>query len=97
MAELADAIDLGSISKEWGFKSLYPHHLGLSWTTKGLIESFLFLYVTQPRVRGWEFESPRLLLWATQKRNRQFLNNVTVRNVKDLLPKEDAEQEPSNP
>ena len=26
MAELADAIDLGSISKEWGFKSLYPHH-----------------------------------------------------------------------
>ena len=34
---------------------------------------------------------------ATQKRNRQFLNNVTVRNVKDLLPKEDAEQEPSNP
>ena len=29
---------------------------------------------------------------ATQKRNRQFLNNVTVRNVKDLLPKEDAEE-----
>ena len=30
---------------------------------------------------------------ATQKRNRQFLNNVTVRNVKDLLPKaEDEEQ-----
>ena len=25
MAELADAIDLGSISKEWGFESLYPH------------------------------------------------------------------------
>ena len=25
MAELADAIDLGSISKEWEFKSLYPH------------------------------------------------------------------------
>lgn len=27
MAELADAIDLGSISKEWGFESLYPHHV----------------------------------------------------------------------
>lgn len=26
MAELADAIDLGSIPKGWGFKSLYPHH-----------------------------------------------------------------------
>ena len=26
MAELADATDLGSVSKEWGFKSLYPHH-----------------------------------------------------------------------
>ena len=24
---------------------------------------------------------------ATKKRNRQFLNNVTVKNVKDLLPK----------
>ena len=26
---------------------------------------------------------------ATQKRTRQFLNNVTVKNVKDLLPKEE--------
>ena len=25
MAELADALDLGSSSKEWGFKSLCPH------------------------------------------------------------------------
>ncbi len=25
MAELADAIDLGSIGRPWGFKSLYPH------------------------------------------------------------------------
>lgn len=28
MAELADAIDLGSIPKGWGFKSLYPHQNG---------------------------------------------------------------------
>ena len=27
MAELADAIDLGSIPKGWGFKSLYPHQM----------------------------------------------------------------------
>ena len=27
MAELADAIDLGSIPKGWGFESLYPHHV----------------------------------------------------------------------
>ena len=26
MAELADALDLGSSSREWGFKSLCPHH-----------------------------------------------------------------------
>ena len=25
MAELADALDLGSSPKGWGFKSLYPH------------------------------------------------------------------------
>ena len=31
---------------------------------------------------------------ATQKRTRQFLNNVTVKNVKDLLPKpEESEQQ----
>ena len=30
MAELADAIDLGSIPKGWGFESLYPHHFGFS-------------------------------------------------------------------
>lgn len=27
MAKLADAIDLGSIGKPWGFKSLCPHHV----------------------------------------------------------------------
>ena len=30
MAELADALDLGSSSREWGFKSLYPHQIGPS-------------------------------------------------------------------
>lgn len=30
---------------------------------------------------------------ATQKRTRQFLNNVTVKNVKDLLPKEDDDEQ----
>ena len=28
MAELADALDLGSSGRPWGFKSLYPHHTG---------------------------------------------------------------------
>ncbi len=27
MAELADALDLGSSGRPWGFKSLYPHHI----------------------------------------------------------------------
>jgi hypothetical protein len=26
MAELADALDLGSSGQPWGFKSLYAHH-----------------------------------------------------------------------
>ena len=26
MAELADALDLGSSGQPWGFDSLYPHH-----------------------------------------------------------------------
>lgn len=29
MAELADALDLGSSGRPWGFDSLYPHHLGV--------------------------------------------------------------------
>ena len=28
MAELADALDLGSSGRPWGFKSLYPHQKG---------------------------------------------------------------------
>ena len=34
MAKLADAIDLGSIPKGWGFKSLYPHHKSPTRTVK---------------------------------------------------------------
>lgn len=29
MAELVDALDLGSSERSWGFESLYPHHTGL--------------------------------------------------------------------
>ena len=36
VAELADAIDLGSISREWGFKSSHPHHK----KSKGLIQKY---------------------------------------------------------
>ena len=32
MAELADALDLGSSGRPWGFKSLYPHQVGPSRT-----------------------------------------------------------------
>ena len=40
MAELADAIDLGSISKEWGFKSLCPHQQKILTLLRG---DFLFM------------------------------------------------------
>lgn len=43
MAELADAIDLGSISKEWEFKSLYPHQK-TGQNRKNDSVPFLFLY-----------------------------------------------------
>ncbi len=32
VAELADAPDLGSGSREWGFKSLHPHQCGCSYS-----------------------------------------------------------------
>ena len=41
MAELADAIDLGSISKEWGFESLYPHQESPTRTVKVLVGLFI--------------------------------------------------------
>ena len=37
MAELADALDLGSSGRPWGFDSLYPHHLGVK---KNIISSY---------------------------------------------------------
>ncbi len=43
MVELADTIDLGSIARAWGFKSLYPHHL----QNKGMTQScntFVFTF-----------------------------------------------------
>ena len=42
MAELADAIDLGSISKEWGFESLYPHQQKFLALLRG---EFFFMHV----------------------------------------------------
>ena len=42
MAELADAIDLGSIPKGWGFESLYPHQKSPTRTVKVLVGLFYF-------------------------------------------------------
>lgn len=43
MAESADAIDLGSISKEWEFKSLHPHQIRIKRTLMKIQSSF-FLF-----------------------------------------------------
>ena len=45
MAKLADAIDLGSISIEWGFESLYPHQNGKTRTLMKSQSSCFILYV----------------------------------------------------
>ena len=45
MAELADAIDLGSIPKGWGFESLYPHHINLFKRFR--LNRFIFLTIIQ--------------------------------------------------
>ena len=43
MAELADALDLGSSSREWGFDSLYPHQTRIKRTLiKSQSSFFLF-------------------------------------------------------
>ena len=34
MAELADALDLGSSSREWGFKSSHPHQAKKDFSLK---------------------------------------------------------------
>ncbi len=43
MAELADALDLGSSGRPWGFKSLYAHHtMKKPLANKGFL---LFIYM----------------------------------------------------
>ena len=41
MAELADALDLGSSGRPWGFKSLYPHQKS-SKTTERFVWNFFY-------------------------------------------------------
>ena len=43
MAKLADAIDLGSIGKPWGFESLCPHHTRIKRTKTASRGSYYFL------------------------------------------------------
>ena len=51
MAELADAIDLGSISKEWGFKSLYPHQK----ECKSKQSVYTLFFIKKPKVSPLTF------------------------------------------
>ena len=46
MAELADALDLGSSGRPWGFKSLYPHQRVLKRTARFVVELF-FLHIKE--------------------------------------------------
>ena len=61
MAELADALDLGSSGRPWGFKSLYPHQRVLKRTKRFVVELFLFKIT-----KGLELR--RKLLFAISRR-----------------------------
>lgn len=39
MAELVDALDLGSSERSWGFESLYPHHTRIKRTREAILPS----------------------------------------------------------
>ena len=43
MAELVDALDLGSSERSWGFESLYPHQRRITRTLKTTQSSCYFL------------------------------------------------------
>ena len=51
MAELADALDLGSSGRPWGFKSLYPHQIGPSRTVRVWLGRF---FVIVKKIKGLE-------------------------------------------
>ncbi len=46
MAKLADALDLGSSGRPWGFKSLHPHHVGSTPFFLVLLVAKLYLWAT---------------------------------------------------
>ena len=50
MAELADALDLGSSGRPWGFKSLYPHQ---KWSNRTLCLGRPFFMFSE-KIKGLE-------------------------------------------
>ena len=64
MAELADALDLGSSGRPWGFKSLCSHQIGPSRTFKfGLADFFVVSYVA----KGLELGASKLQFACSPK------------------------------
>lgn len=45
MAELVDALDLGSSERSWGFESLYPHHTRIKRTREIILPSSFCFFV----------------------------------------------------
>ena len=58
MVELADTIDLGSIGKPWGFKSLYPHQYGCSYRIGFCKNAFLMKMVAIQLARDAMQDAP---------------------------------------
>ena len=62
MAELADALDLGSSGRPWGFKSSHPHHI------KRLTKLVFFYILLRGLEKEWSsFKSVKADLKRRQK------------------------------
>ena len=62
MAELVDALDLGSSGKPWGFESLYPHQTRIKRTMNKIYCSFYNLTVINYKVMDIFYSCKKLCL-----------------------------------
>ena len=67
MAKLADALDLGSSGRPWGFKSLHPHHVGSTPFFLVLLVAKLYSWATAVTPFQTSFHgNPRFSLTANK-------------------------------
>lgn len=87
MAELADAPDLGSGSKECRFKSCYPHHKGSAFSGAPLVVRVLGkgnLHRERPRERSFSALAVRIVSISTKTAaSARSVSNPVTRTIKE--------------